>query len=76
MRDVGDLLFFQAITTGLIHHRPSNPVQFVQDCLNEVKDKPMHELKWDAFVDRKPSEEAMSLPPPPTNPAMRNLSQR
>ena len=33
-------LLFESLTAGLLHHRPVDPVGFVQNCLAHVRDQP------------------------------------
>ena len=57
----------------MLHHRPLNTIQFMQDCLDEVKDKPPGFLRWNSFIEWKPSEAAMKPPPPSREGSARKL---
>ena len=46
----------------MLHHRPENTVLFVQECLDEIKSQPEGALRWNTFIDWKPSEKAMKTP--------------
>lgn len=40
----------------MLHHRPENPVQFVQECLDKVA-KEKKPPCWDSFINFQPSDE-------------------
>ena len=46
----------------MLHHRPENPVQFVQECLEELE-KSGGQVRWNAFIDFEPSKEALGTRP-------------
>ena len=55
-------IILQSITSGMLHHRPENPVQFVQECLEELE-KSGGQVKWNSFIEFQPSKEALGSRP-------------
>ncbi|KAK2172861.1 hypothetical protein NP493_924g02061 [Ridgeia piscesae] len=41
---------FESIATGLLYNRPSDPAQFVQDCLAIVR-RGDCDIRWNTFLD-------------------------
>ena len=48
----------QSITAGMLHHRPENPVEFLQECLDKLS-KTKGSPRWDTFINFNPSEKSM-----------------
>ncbi len=44
----------KALTVGLIRHRPEDHLDFLQSCLDEVKDLPSDRVSWDTFLSKNP----------------------
>lgn len=44
---------FECLTAGLLHHKPEDPVAFVQEGLLLTKAKDFS-LKWNTFIEWKP----------------------
>lgn len=47
---------FQAITIGLLHHRPADPVRFAQNCLDSVRFQTDVRIQWDTFLEWTPPD--------------------
>ncbi|KAK2151933.1 hypothetical protein LSH36_345g02011 [Paralvinella palmiformis] len=45
---------FECILAGLLYHRPSEPIQFVQSCVDFVSHKKGITLTWDMFIRWNP----------------------
>ncbi len=41
--------------TGLIHHRPDDPIGFMEQALYNIKHEPDRQLSWDMFVRNPPA---------------------
>lgn len=53
-------ILFQSLLNGLICYKPDDPVEFLESCLQKVKELGGSEkVKWDTFV----SQEKRTLPP-------------
>ncbi|XP_001621997.2 adenylate kinase isoenzyme 5 [Nematostella vectensis] len=40
---------FESMLTGLVHNQPEDPVDFLQQCLQKVKEN-RNGVKWDSFL--------------------------
>ncbi|XP_031550081.1 adenylate kinase isoenzyme 5-like [Actinia tenebrosa] len=49
---------FESLVTGLVHNRPEDPVSFMEQCLQRVKQK--KEIKWDSFLSLDDEKEDKS----------------
>ena len=45
---------FEALTAGLVHHRPEDHCEFLRKSLDHVKDIGVGNLRWDTFVTYEP----------------------
>jgi hypothetical protein len=45
----------QGMMTGLIHHRPDDPIGFMEQALYHIKHEPDRQLSWDMFVRNPPA---------------------
>jgi len=45
---------FESLTAGLLHHKPDEPVRFMQLCLAELNVIDKSRLRWDTFIEWKP----------------------
>ena len=41
--------FSRSLLTALVHHRPEEPIQFLQTCLDKAKDEKT--VTWDSFLN-------------------------
>ena len=39
--------------TGLMYHRPVDPIRYLQECLEKIKQKDYRSVRWDLFLDKK-----------------------
>ena len=46
------LFAFQSLTVGLLHNKPDDPLNFVQDCLHSVQGQKPSEIRWNSFQDK------------------------
>lgn len=53
--------------TGLMYHRPVDPIQYLQECLEKIKRKDYKSVRWDLFLEKK------RCPMPPL--ALRRMSE-
>lgn len=44
---------FESLTAGLLHHRPEHPVEFVQDCLDAMRENQAM-VRWNSFIEWTP----------------------
>uniref|UniRef100_A0A915Q090 Adenylate kinase n=1 Tax=Setaria digitata TaxID=48799 RepID=A0A915Q090_9BILA len=44
---------FEGLITGLIYHKPDDPIEFLEHALSKVRQNPSFEYKWDSFVDEQ-----------------------
>uniref|UniRef100_A0A5K3FTZ1 Nucleoside-diphosphate kinase n=2 Tax=Mesocestoides corti TaxID=53468 RepID=A0A5K3FTZ1_MESCO len=44
---------FECLITGLMFHRPADPVQYIQECLEQIKRIGFRSVRWDLFVEDK-----------------------
>ncbi|TGZ71964.1 hypothetical protein CRM22_002354 [Opisthorchis felineus] len=61
---------FECLMTGLMYHRPTDHLNYLQECLEKVKRKGVTEVRWDLFLENRTS------PPPPvvTKRALNSMS--
>lgn len=56
----------QSLMTGLVYHRPEDPIAFLQDCLEEAKERE-GQYSWNCFITTTNSRSVFSrtkpLPP-------------
>ncbi|KAG5452233.1 Adenylate kinase isoenzyme 5 [Clonorchis sinensis] len=61
---------FECLMTGLMYHRPTDYLNYLQECLEKVKRKGVTAVRWDLFLENRTS------PPPPvvTKRALNSMS--
>ncbi|BHF58518.1 Adenylate kinase isoenzyme 5 [Sparganum proliferum] len=50
---------FECLMTGLMYHRPVDPLQYLQECIEKIKRQGSQNVRWDLFLETKRS----CLPP-------------
>ncbi len=46
----------QSLMTGLIFNKPDDPIGFIEDALNQIRNRPENEaVVWDLFVQNPPT---------------------
>ena len=56
----GSSVHIQGMMTGLIHHRPDDPIDFMEQALYTIKHDPSRTVAWDMFVRAPPSASSSS----------------
>ena len=57
----------QGIMTGLIHHKPDNPIDFMEHALWQVRADPSVKVAWDMFIREPPANDASTSQAPVPN---------
>ncbi|XP_067828917.1 adenylate kinase isoenzyme 5-like [Heptranchias perlo] len=53
-------LLFESMLTGLMYHRPDEPIEYLENCLKKVKEiGGLEKVRWDTFI----VQERRTLPP-------------
>jgi len=47
---------------GLLHHRPENPLDFIDVCLNRVREIGWKNVRWNTFVEETEGNHTTNLP--------------
>ncbi|XP_055520166.1 adenylate kinase isoenzyme 5-like isoform X4 [Leucoraja erinacea] len=63
-------LLFESMLTGLMYHRPDEPIEYLENCLKKVKEiGGLERVRWDTFI----AQERRALPPVSGSQARRAL---